>query len=265
MTDMKRGITSMPAMVKLPLQALPEGKTSHILYVNNTRQDFFTPDGSLEKPFRSVQAAVDTVPVYDGPLWPPDLSKLYTIYLQAGAYVEDLWITKPLVLSGTSVMSAKIFGLVVTDTYLVFVDNLFIDQGSFGNADFCIISNCTFRQMSTDLNSLMRIANTDVQEDVQINHSHVDVIQCYFADTYVVGVTDEAIVNFYNTSITSFLTPVAFDGNTVSINLYGTMVAGDSTLCLDSTVNNNMSGIFGAFNVGDGVYNNYGGYPVVGP
>jgi hypothetical protein len=62
----------------------------HSLYVDGARTDIYTPNGSVSRPFKTIQSAIDSVSG-SGAAAP------YTIHITAGSYTENVTVAKPYV------------------------------------------------------------------------------------------------------------------------------------------------------------------------
>jgi len=83
-TDLSSSLTAVSASANLSQIA------GHSLYVDNFRVDSYVENGSVAKPFKTIQAAIDSVTS-------PSATAPYTINVSAGSYTEDVTVDKPYV------------------------------------------------------------------------------------------------------------------------------------------------------------------------
>jgi hypothetical protein len=62
-----------------------------LLEVDNSRTDEYTANGSKAKPFKTIQAAIDSIPTGT------NQDNRYTVHLNAGVYIENVTLAKPYV------------------------------------------------------------------------------------------------------------------------------------------------------------------------
>lgn len=85
------------------LDALIAIPVTEVKFVDNTRTDSYTEDGSEMKPFKTIQAAIDSIADASN-------SKKYMIEIKAGAYTEDLTFKPYVELKGESKETTKVTG-----------------------------------------------------------------------------------------------------------------------------------------------------------
>ncbi len=68
-----------------------DGSPGHVLHVDAYRTDSFTPDGSVLRPFASVQAAMDAIGAADGPeTYMAEATRYFRVSVAPGRYVGDV-------------------------------------------------------------------------------------------------------------------------------------------------------------------------------
>jgi len=82
-------------MIQVIKKALDVPVTTNVLFVDLNGVSL-APDGSIGKPYKTIQAALDTIPVSPKPSVPlvgsPDDRKVYSIIIAPGTYDEDILI-----------------------------------------------------------------------------------------------------------------------------------------------------------------------------
>jgi len=181
----------------------PEVYTSHTLYVDNSRIDTYTPDGSISKPYKDVQSAHDAVPSGTSS------SNIYIISVKLGLpYTGDLNITKDFItiLGDGGITGAGYHGTVTSTSKHLTLKSVNITSGSVvnqsGAGHFLLeIKDC---HMGGTLNV------TAIGTDAEKNDSYIQV-------TGDDNLWMDMIINI--TGIRGFagMTGGAYIGNTVTI------------------------------------------------
>lgn len=254
--------------VLLPQKArTPENKTGRQLYVDASRVDkFYDPNGSEQKPYKTIQEAIDASPEYEF----SGLSDLQmnVIYIMPGAYSEDLVIDRPIALVGANVLTCHVAGTLISDTSYLHISNLTFLELTINNTTLFTITDCTLAAVTvTNCNGDI---NNSVIPSLIINNSTLRIFNnCHISEVFEIHDDEleprpaaKSRIFVQDSTITASVA-IEFEilnSGEILLQVSRSIVAPTVTILADMTVEN-FNGTLLDLDQTLGTYTNYAGYP----
>jgi hypothetical protein len=263
MPDNALMIADRRPMVLSPEQSMPEGVVSHAVYVDNTRVDSYEPNGSIEKPYKVLQEALNAAQVFSGGTLG---AEHYTqIHILAGSYDEEIiWpVNRPISLRGSqrdSIYVKSIDARPITSDGASFIGGLHIGQFLF---EFyitmydCAIDEATSNYSNVDFYNC-KITNFNIG----YYYNNTILRDCDITNIDVNVPTDgETWLYFRNCFIGNAPTLTIGLGGDCYIYLMNSIISyGELVIPAGARVNN-WASVIKDGKSGAGIYTTYAGYP----
>ena len=253
-----------------PQQAItPECKTGRVLYVDGSRTDkYFDPNGSEQKPYKTIQEAIDASPEYSF-TGLEDL-QMNVIQIRPGQYNEDLVINRPIALVGDNVLTCHIEGSIVADTNYINISDLTFWDLELSNTTLFNIINCYLDNITiTKCNGTLN--NCEIN-NLYIYNSLIELFNnCKINETFLLqddennprpGVATRSIIKMQDSKVESGVTTTyeVLNGGDLLFQVSHSLLASGGVMVTGMTVNN-FNATFLNFTKVLGTYVSYAGHP----
>jgi len=263
-----------PKVSSNPVISNPHYQTTQELWVDNKRTQNYIPNGSFEKPYFTIQAAVNQV---SGSI---ETTNGMVVHVAPGVYAENLVIDRPVTIRGsnskdTIISSTLVNPTVITASYVV-LENLYVSVTGGEELENVILKNveattvgfyscfnilldgCTFYDDALFVNCGLLIRNHEQHsgqfnfwssdqypfpEDLPSNTSVLRAHSVAFIEDGAVGVLMVAEACY------------------MTADICNSVFTGDVNVPAGATLNNCCSTFKAGLGTIVGTYNNYGGYP----
>jgi pectin methylesterase-like acyl-CoA thioesterase len=258
-------IPDLESPISMPKTNVPECYVSQTFYVDCSRSDNYTPNGSNQKPFKTINAAILALPPFT-----LSESDLWTICIMPGQYVDQVDVNRPVILMGTDNTSCFLDAVIVSTSLGCKLNKLRMNTLQFFNAVYLVdVSECNISWLAVE-QSLVSVRNSTIMGLTLVNgavqlESTPIAATCYISsDTtleYPSGLA-ESILRLQNTTLEETLTfEFSFnEGGTITCDFSNSLIRGAIENVAGLTIHNYAS-VFLQLTLTAGVYENYAGYP----